>query len=101
MANRYNISKLRTSPTGNRYLTNPIYPDIPTTSEDTYVITTVGDRYDTLAYSFYGDVSLWWIIASANTSTRDSLVIEPGIQLRIPANPSKIVLDFERFNENR
>lgn len=101
MPDRYNISKIRTSLRGKKYLANPIYPDIPTSSEDTYVITSVGDRYDTLASSFYGDTRLWWIIASANTSTRDSLVVEPGIQLRIPANPSKIVADFESFNENR
>ena len=101
MADRYRISKLQKSPTGKRYLSNPIYPDIPYTENDIYVITTAGDRYDTLALSFYGDIRLWWVIASANTSTRDSFAITPGTQLRIPADPSVVVQEFEDFNRRR
>jgi len=64
--NRY--SKLENLKTleGRRYIKNAIYPDIPVSADDTYVIATIGDRYDTLAFQFYKDVSLWWIIATAN-----------------------------------
>ena len=42
------------------------YPTIPTTSSDLYVITQIGDRLDSLAYQFYQDNDLWWIISIAN-----------------------------------
>lgn len=100
--NRY--SKIENSKTteGRRFISNAVYPDIPEEADDTYVITTVGDRYDTLAYQFYKDVSLWWVIASANpTAPTDSVVITPGIQLRIPSNPQKIVASYDSLNKNR
>ena len=50
--NRY--SKLENLKTleGRRYIKNAIYPDIPVSADDTYVIATIGDRYDTLAFQF-------------------------------------------------
>jgi len=100
--NRY--SKLENLKTleGRRYIKNAIYPDIPVSADDTYVIATIGDRYDTLAFQFYKDVSLWWIIATANPSNAsDSLVITPGAQLRIPANPQNVVALYDNLNKNR
>lgn len=100
--NRYqNIDNLK-SEEGKRYIKNAVYPDIPESSDDIYVITTVGDRYDTLAQQFYKDTSLWWIIATANPSNKtSSLVPTPGVQLRIPANPSSIVSKYVRLNQSR
>ena len=51
---------------GKNYYRNIKYPEIPLSSEDIYVLTTVGDRLDSLAYQFYNDIRLWWIIAVAN-----------------------------------
>lgn len=85
-----------------RYIENPIYPDIPATADDLYVRTSYTDRYDTLAQEYYNDSSLWWVIATANPSSRqDSLNVTPGVQLRIPANQLNIVAEFERLNEQR
>lgn len=101
MPNRYKqIEQLRDSE-GRRYFKNPIYPDIPLSEDDTYVITTGADRYDTLAKQFYNDSTLWWVIASANVSKRDGLIVEQGIQLRIPANISAIIEEFNFVNANR
>lgn len=86
---------------GVKYRTNPIYPNIPPSPEDFYILTTIGDRYDTLARQFYRDSSLWWIIASANNSEKASLVVEPGIQLRIPANKENIIEQFDKINQSR
>ena len=70
MADRYlNNIKLK-SEEGRRYRINSIYPAIPATANDTYIITTGGDRYDTLALQFYKDSKLWWIIAAANNSKK-------------------------------
>src|SRR6056300_376100 len=95
-----NIEVLRDE-NGSRYYKNVIYPDIPATEDDTYIITTGGDRYDTLALQFYGDSSLWWVIASANNSKKDGLIVEQGIQLRIPADAAKVRNLFNELNSKR
>ena len=71
---------------------------MPLSGNDYYVITTAGDRYDTLAQQFYNDYSLWWIIAAANNSERASLVVQPGIQLRIPTDIENIISNFNSTN---
>jgi hypothetical protein len=96
--NRYqNIPELK-SPSGKTYRKNVIYPEVPLSEKDYYVITTAGDRYDTLAQQFYNDYSLWWIIAAANNSERASLVVQPGIQLRIPTDTESIISNFNSIN---
>lgn len=70
-----------------RYQEVALVPTIPKTSDDTYVITTIGDRLDTLAFEYYKTVTLWWVIAAANPDIQiSSLYLEPGIQIRIPSN---------------
>ena len=99
MANRYrDISRLRTTD-GIDYIANTIYPEIPLSDQDYYVISTGGDRYDTLAQQFYNDHTLWWIIAAANNSERASLVVEPGVQLRIPADTQEALERFRQANK--
>lgn len=83
------------------YISNPIYPSIPPSLDDFYIITSIGDRYDSLAKQFYKDETLWWIIASANNSQKASLVVEPGVQLRIPGNKEQAVELFETLNKIR
>ena len=101
MPDRYQNSEELKSKGGVRYRRNAIYPDIPLSPDDTYIITTGGDRYDTLALQFYNNSSYWWVIAAANNSKKDSLVVEPGIQLRVPANPSDVVNSYNRLNKIR
>ena len=86
---------------GRTYIKNVIYPEIPVSEDDIYIKTTGGDRYDTLAQQFYNDSSLWWIIASANNSERASLVVKPGVQLRIPADKEEAIALFNNTNENQ
>jgi hypothetical protein len=100
MANRYaNIKVIRTS-LGKRYYAQNIYPDIPVTADDLYVIPTITDRLDILANDIYGDPSLYWIIASANALPGDSLIPPPGEQLRIPINVESIINNYISVNEN-
>ncbi len=96
---RYENIKLEQSPEGKQYRTTTIYPEAPTSESDYYVITVGGDRYDILADQFYGDHTLWWIIASANSSERASLFVKPGIQLRIPGDVDSIVNAFRELNK--
>lgn len=101
MSNRYKTIERLNTKGGRRYFTNAIYPDIPYSENDIYIITTGADRYDTLANQFYGDSSLWWIIAIANNSKKDGLIVEPGIQLRIPADGLEVKAQYELLNQNR
>jgi len=76
------------------------YPEIPLSENDIYVYTTQGDRYDILALNYYGDSSLWWIIASANPNIGlSTLVIPEGVQIRIPNNISAVINDFRLINQ--
>lgn len=101
MVNRYKNIQTRTTEEGRGYRSNPIYPNIPSTEDDIYVMTSIGDRYDTLALQFYKDASLWWIIAAANNHQKASLVTSPGKQLRIPANKTQAIRLYNEVNSTR
>lgn len=97
--NRYQISPItKLYTTGSQYYLNNVYPEIPQTEEDDYVITTLGDRLDLMALDFYGDVSFWWVIASANSLPGDSIYLEPGLQIRIPANLPSVINQYSQTN---
>ena len=84
------------------YYKGTAYPNIPLSENDVYVITTIGDRLDSLANDYYGDSSLWKIIAIANNnSTNGFLFPIPGTQLRIPLNVNNILKQIEQFNKAR
>jgi len=101
--NRYdNATVLKTEFTNRPYYKGKQYPNIPLSESDVYVITTVGDRLDSLAYSYYGDATLWWIIAAANNNaTKGALFPVPGTQLRIPTNVNSVLNLYKQFNKAR
>ena len=102
MQSRYqNIKITKYQDKGDQYYLNNIYPDIPLSENDSYVISTLGDRLDLLALDFYGDVSFWWVIASANALSGDSLYIEPGLQIRIPNDVTAILNQYKLVNTLR
>lgn len=102
MARRYDRTQIINSKGTNRtirYYATTKYPTIALNINDIYVVTTIGDRYDTLANTFYSNPQLWWIIAIANDSLAQNSLIPPiGTQLRIPANPSQIVSQYNALN---
>jgi len=85
---------------GTTYYKPNFYPQIPLSSNDIYVITDFGDRLDTLAFQFYKDVSLYWIIAAANPEVINfgSITISVGTQLRIPTNINDIIRSYNNLN---
>jgi len=98
---RYNNAKIRIKDNKN-YYKSKFYPNIPLSSGDMYIITSSGDRLDTLAHSYYGDVELWWVIAMANNNiNKGALYLQPGTQLRIPTNISLIEQTYNKFNQSR
>lgn len=102
MPNRYRNIRVVQNENGRKYRRSVIYPTIEPSDSDIYLIATEGDRYDTLAQTYYGDPSLWWIVATANsTSNRASLVPNPGTQIRIPYNKQEIINEFNSLNTIR
>lgn len=98
MPDRYRNIKLSRTESGKSYYANPIYPTPSISSEDLWVVTSEGDRWDLLAKSFYGDASLWWILASLSPQYADSMVLPPGVQLRIPHSPQQVREEYEQQN---
>ena len=95
-----NIKVKRDLITKNRYYKNIEYPEIPISENDVYIISKITDRLDLLAKDYYNDVKLWWVISKANPNKiqRDSLFINPGIQIRIPSDIEAIYNAFEKLN---
>lgn len=82
------------------YYKNKLYPNIPISSEDIFVITTVGDRLDLLAYTYYKNPEYWWVISMANNNvTKGSMFPQPGTQLRIPVNVNEVLRIFNELNK--
>jgi len=97
--NRYLNIPIIKSNTGKQMYATSCYPEIPLSVNDIYVYTSQGDRYDLLALNYYGDSSLWWVIAAANPNVSlGTLVIPEGVQIRIPGNYTNTVEEFNFIN---
>ena len=102
MATRYDNNIVLYTIQGKPYYKGKVYPNIPLSESDVYVITTIGDRLDSLAYSYYNDVNYWWIISAANNNvTNGSMFPAPGTQLRIPTDLNNVLNLFNQFNKAR
>lgn len=98
--NRYRNTPLNKE--GIPYRSTTMYPDIPAHPDDTYVISTTGDRFDILASAYYNDSTLWWVIATANPSVdRSAINITAGVQIRIPYSKARILELFQTANISR
>jgi hypothetical protein len=96
MASRYQNNETKTTNDGRRVFRSKIYPNIPLRDDDIYVATETTDRLDTLAYDYYKDASLWWIIAAANNIHNAPYGLKDGTILRIPQNYIQILNNFTR-----
>lgn len=96
MASRYTNNRTKKLKDGRVVYTTKIYPNIPKSDKDIYIVTQGGDRLDTIANQFYGDSSLWWIIATANNIHNATFALPDGTTLRVPENYDTIINNFER-----
>ena len=92
------INTERVNGVGKTFYVNAVYPDIPVSNGDIYLITTIADRLDLMAQDYYGDSTLWWVIASANALKSDTIYPPIGVQLRIPINIQTIITSFKQVN---
>ena len=96
---RYTSIPILKTVTGEQYYKGVIYPEIPRTDNDLYVITTYEDRFDLLANQFYQSPSLWWVIVAANPEYYNSMYAPIGFQIRIPANVAGVINNFNIVNQ--
>lgn len=100
MYSRYSDAKIQNDSTGQRYLSQVIYPPIVESEDDFYFISVKGDRLDLYAKRFLGSEKLYYIIAQANNLGKGTYAVPPGLQIRIPAISSlgQISADFKDIN---
>lgn len=84
--NRYRrlSSEIKDRASQNMRYSSTFYPKIPFRQSDIYIYSRRLDRLDLLAFEFYEDQTLWWVIARANDLGKGGFQVPPGIRLRIP-----------------
>lgn len=98
--NRYKDISTVLDKNGRRKKASIIYPIPPLSNTDTYIRTTTVERIDLLANKFYGDITLWWVIAAANGLGKGSLYVPADAIIRIP-DASSINKLIETLNNTR
>tara|TARA_R100000234_G_C4994229_1_gene177026 strand:- start:1369 stop:1668 length:300 start_codon:yes stop_codon:yes gene_type:complete len=91
MPSRYANTPLKKNKDGKRVFKPTVYPKIPIKDSDIFVYPKFGDRLDNLAHKYYGDVSLWWIIAKANGLDKAEIGLDVEKQIRIPTDIQPIL----------
>jgi nucleoid-associated protein YgaU len=91
--NRYEYNKQSAGNGKKSYQTTRL-PVIPKSSNDRFIFSREGDRLDQLAYDLYGDPRYWVLLANANKLGKGSLMVTPGLQLRLPAQ--SVLIEFSR-----
>lgn len=95
---RYDSVLVQNRYDGKRVYKSTIYPPVPSADSDLQIVSNEGDYLDTLAYKYYGDPTLYWIIANVNHIGKGRMSVEPGLTLRIPVNVNDIVGKFVKLN---
>ena len=94
---RYSTTRRKLDKSGVEVYRTTYYPQIPISDNDKFVRPVDGDRLDTLAYRYYGDITLWWVIAKAN-GIKGKAALSVDEILRIPGNITRILENFRRIN---
>lgn len=97
---RYESTPIKMRWDGKRVFFTTEYPKIEPSETDIIVISNDGDYLDTLAYKYYGDPTLWWVIALVNNIGKARMSVPAGLQLRIPTNINDILVNFNNINSN-
>ena len=95
---RYDSTPIQTRWDGKRVYKTTQYPPIPVQESDVLVVTNTEDYLDTLSLKYYGDPTLYWIIALANNLGKGRLSVPPGLTIRIPTDISTILSNFNQLN---
>ena len=95
---RYKFTRIiKSKDTGNRVYKSTFYPKIKIENTDKFVYPIDGDRLENVAHRYYGDATLWWIIAQANNIRDGSFGLKPDKQIRIPIDIDPIINKLENM----
>lgn len=97
---RYESTPVKPRWDGKRVLFTTEYPKIEPSPSDIIVISDETDYLDTLAFKYYSDPTLWWVIALVNNLGKGRMSVPAGLQLRIPTNINDILVNFNNINSN-
>ena len=95
---RYSNIPTTTRYDGKRVYLTTSYPVITPQDSDIQVISNETDYLDAMAEKYYGDATLYWIIALANNLGKGRLSVPPGLIIRIPTNTNQIIAQFNSLN---
>ena len=98
MPSRYSNTKIKRDKSGVRTYKTTYYPDIPIHDRDQFIYPKFGERLEVLAHKFYGDVTLWWVIAKAN-GLKGKLYVPQDTEIRVPGDIMKVLEDFNSLNK--
>jgi hypothetical protein len=97
---RYESTQVKNRWDGKRVYFTTQYPVINPRDSDIIIISSDADYLDSLAYKYYGDPTLWWVIALVNNIGKARMSVPPGLQLRIPTSINEILVNFNSLNAN-
>ena len=98
MPSRYKFTDIKLRGDGKRVFKPTMYPKIPIRDSDIFIYPRFGDRLDNLAYKYYNDVSLWWIIAKAYNLDAAHIGLDVDKQIRIPMEITPILTKLEEMS---
>ena len=94
---RYATTRQKIDKSGIRVYSTTYYPEIRISDGDSFMYPIEGERLDNLANKYYGDTTLWWIIAKAN-GLKGKPALSSDEIIRIPGNISSIIEKFQNLN---
>ena len=96
---RYKSTKIKLDKeTDNRVLRTTQYPKITPKNSDVVYYTRFDDTFMGLANRYYGDQSLWWVIARANSPFTGNTKFKAGEKIIIPTEFQDFLNEFSRIN---
>jgi len=95
---RYDDIPVRKRFDGKRVYRTVIYPPVPQSGSDIFIVSNEADFLDTLAYKYYGDPTLYWIIANVNNIGKGRMSVPAGLTLRIPVDVNSIINQYNNLN---
>lgn len=92
---RYSTARILQDEDKKRRFNTIIFPPMPEANGDLYIQITTPDRLDKLAYIFYDNASLWWVIAAANGLGKGTYMVPAETRLRIPekTNIQQVIIE--------
>ena len=94
---RYATTRQKIDKSGIRVYSTTYYPEIRISDGDSFIYPIEGERLDNLANKYYGDTTLWWVIAKAN-GLKGKPALSSDEIIRIPGNISSIIEKFQNLN---